>query len=311
MDVEAPTMAVTPVVQSATTLADYGPISGIMEIRRMYQQVKEFISGELKDGEDYGITPGTQKPALWKPGAEKMCFLFALGIQYDHVAGEVTPARVSHTYKCTLVSLRTGQVKAMCEGSCNSDEIKYAKTLDKLRENYPQATALTLDNTIRKMAQKRSLVGATLNATGASAYFSTHTEGGEDEEKVDGNGHSIAKPKTKRCTIHSVDMRLFEKEGRSWYSHKTDDGKWCSGPKDEEPAATPAPAQPKGRGDTMNWIQERATALGWTMAELTKYVKTNYMRAGLSACTPDELSAIVAFLQGETPDAAPEQEAAQ
>src|SRR3990167_5662617 len=30
------------------------------------------------------------------------------------------------------------------------------------------------------------------------------------------------------CDIHQEDMRQFTKEGRSWYSHKTDDG-WCNG----------------------------------------------------------------------------------
>jgi len=30
------------------------------------------------------------------------------------------------------------------------------------------------------------------------------------------------------CPIHNVEMRRFEKDGRTWYSHKTDNG-WCSG----------------------------------------------------------------------------------
>lgn len=30
------------------------------------------------------------------------------------------------------------------------------------------------------------------------------------------------------CPIHQCEMRRFEKDGRSWYSHKTDAG-WCKG----------------------------------------------------------------------------------
>lgn len=38
------------------------------------------------------------------------------------------------------------------------------------------------------------------------------------------NGHDPA-----LCPIHGVAMKRFERDGRSWYSHKTDDGKWCKG----------------------------------------------------------------------------------
>lgn len=35
-------------------------------------------------------------------------------------------------------------------------------------------------------------------------------------------------PKPGFCTIHGVEMRKFEKNGKSWYSHKQGDG-WCNG----------------------------------------------------------------------------------
>ena len=31
------------------------------------------------------------------------------------------------------------------------------------------------------------------------------------------------------CPIHHCEMRRFEKNGRIWFSHKTDDGGWCKG----------------------------------------------------------------------------------
>ena len=31
------------------------------------------------------------------------------------------------------------------------------------------------------------------------------------------------------CPIHQCEMRRFEKNGRIWFSHKTDDGGWCKG----------------------------------------------------------------------------------
>jgi hypothetical protein len=56
--------------------------------------------------------------------------------------------------------------------------------------------------------------------------------------KSNGNGHT---PQTETnaangnnghvCSVHNVEMRRFEKEGRVWYSHKTDEGGWCNGKK--------------------------------------------------------------------------------
>ena len=31
------------------------------------------------------------------------------------------------------------------------------------------------------------------------------------------------------CPIHNVPMREWKKNGRSWYSHKLEDGSWCKG----------------------------------------------------------------------------------
>lgn len=31
------------------------------------------------------------------------------------------------------------------------------------------------------------------------------------------------------CQVHQVQMRCNEKDGRSWYSHKAEDGSWCKG----------------------------------------------------------------------------------
>jgi hypothetical protein len=38
-----------------------------------------------------------------------------------------------------------------------------------------------------------------------------------------GNGNALL------CSIHNVEMRRFEKNGQVWFSHKTEDGIWCSG----------------------------------------------------------------------------------
>lgn len=31
------------------------------------------------------------------------------------------------------------------------------------------------------------------------------------------------------CPIHKIEMKKYEKEGRSWYSHMVSKGNWCNG----------------------------------------------------------------------------------
>jgi hypothetical protein len=45
----------------------------------------------------------------------------------------------------------------------------------------------------------------------------------QDKETVDHTDNSAW------CPIHEVEMRRYSKNGKSWFSHKTEDGTWCSG----------------------------------------------------------------------------------
>ena len=45
-----------------------------------------------------------------------------------------------------------------------------------------------------------------------------------------GNGAALVKPADVRwCSIHDCAMDRYEKNGRSWYSHRIEGGKWCKG----------------------------------------------------------------------------------
>lgn len=59
----------------------------------------------------------------------------------------------------------------------------------------------------------------------ALAFLLEH--GFQPDQKPNNNGNGPGK----QCPIHHVEMRRFEKDGRTWYSHKADDGAWCRGRK--------------------------------------------------------------------------------
>ena len=210
-----------------------------------------FVQQIMRDGLDYGNIPGSAKPMLFEPGAEK------LGTWFGHTSKTVLVDSIEdwekgffyYRYRTTIY--RHGEEIASVEGSCNSHESKYRwrwVTEDQLPPNidadavesrssaqsefcfaidksetggqYGKPTAYwqqfkdaiaagtarkttrttkkgkSLDaweigsrlyrienddiasqvNTIQKMSQKRSFVGAEKRATNASEYFSQDLE---------------------------------------------------------------------------------------------------------------------------------------
>lgn len=92
----------------------------------------EFVKAAMVPGTDYGNIPGTDKPTLLKPGAEKLTSLFNLCPQFEII--EKTEDWTGQTrngepffyywYRCKMVN-REGATIAEGEGSCNSWEKKY------------------------------------------------------------------------------------------------------------------------------------------------------------------------------------------
>lgn len=141
------------------------------EAENRSRQLQQFVREQLVDGEDYGIIPGTNKPTLFKSGAEKLnaIFGFAPLAEVTNRVEDWTRGFVSYEVKVSLVNKRTGQVEAEGLGICNSKERRYAKQ-----------DAAGVANTVLKMARKRALVDATLSATQASGHFTQDSEDTDD-----------------------------------------------------------------------------------------------------------------------------------
>ena len=63
----------------------------------------------------------------------------------------------------------------------------------------------------------------------ALAFLMQH--GCKPEQKFPRNNRG---GETKQCPIHKCNMRRYEKDGKSWFSHKADDGSYCYGTKKKE-----------------------------------------------------------------------------
>lgn len=91
----------------------------------------EFSRRIMVRDQDFGEIQGAHKPALLKPGAEKLCSFFGLEPEFTPVVEEIDWLGAEHEgetfcyvrYRCRL--LRHGWTLGVGEGSCNSWESRY------------------------------------------------------------------------------------------------------------------------------------------------------------------------------------------
>ncbi|MGB9886785.1 MAG: hypothetical protein ACPLRW_07305 [Moorellales bacterium] len=214
MNRETETIALAP--QERVELeAQYSPqeMSVILsDMKKKLNLVQRFFREIMVKDQDYGVIPGTDKPTLLKPGAEKLCELYGFApvvkqIEEDrNVETGFYQARVT----VALIHRRSGVVVAEGVGQANTMEGRYRwrwvpewKLPEGVDKNslYSEVRAdkngkkyrvyrlenqdpWTLWNTVLKMAKKRALIDATLSATRSSGLF---TQDAEDlEEWIEG-----------------------------------------------------------------------------------------------------------------------------
>ncbi len=201
---------------------------GMLENMQLQRDLlREFVSSQLTKDVDYGIVPGTKKPSLLKPGAEKLRGLFGLNVKLDCTHRDLDKVNnyASFSYKAQV--FRGDNLISECEGSTNSQEQKYkerkvwrydekVKKKVEIKEITPVFDIL---NTLQKMAQKRAFVGAVILAVGASDFFSQDIDEPEDAKnigvapKVEPGPSSI--PKVVNVTSKPVENNQSNAAG--WY----------------------------------------------------------------------------------------------
>lgn len=174
----------------------------VQEVIRHVHAVQEVMQAVMKDGLHYGAVPGTDKPMLYKQGAEKLCLAFKIGDEYrieDLSTSDVARYRVT----CVGIHQPTGTVLGQGVGECSSAEEKYRWRKAVCKEEFEitpanlrrvkfgrkagghytveqvRTDSADVANTVLKMAAKRAKVAMTLNVTAAGDMF------GQDLEDLD------------------------------------------------------------------------------------------------------------------------------
>lgn len=115
----------------ATARTFLEPIVEVQQLMKRYNAVNSVVKDILKEGQDYGSVPGIDKPALLKPGAEKLCTFFGLVPRFELLdkiedwSGRINRGEPFFYYRYRCVLYAGDAIIADGEGSCNSMEVKY------------------------------------------------------------------------------------------------------------------------------------------------------------------------------------------
>lgn len=178
--------------------------------------VQRFFKEVMVPEQDYGVIPGTEKPTLLKPGAEKLCELYGFAPVIKQIEEEKNIETGFYRARVTvaLIHRRSGVTVAEGVGEANTMEGRYRwrwvpewklpEGIDKsnlyseartdksgkkfLMYRLENQDPWSLWNTVLKMAKKRALIDATLSATRSSGIFTQDVE--DLEEWVEGGAET-------------------------------------------------------------------------------------------------------------------------
>ncbi|WP_312906819.1 exodeoxyribonuclease X C-terminal domain-containing protein [Tissierella praeacuta] len=177
-------------------------VGGLVGTLNKISQVQAAIQTCLKPGHDHDIIPGTNKPTLLKPGAEKILMMFGLTSEYEIIEKieDYEKGIFAYTIKCILS--KNSQKITEGVGSCNSKEDKYrwrwykeedvpagidkntlkSKTnrWGKMEYKLENEEIYSQANTILKMAKKRAQIDAVLTVASLSELFTQDMEDMKD-----------------------------------------------------------------------------------------------------------------------------------
>ena len=189
---------------NALTIIDSIQTNAIVETMQKISIFQTVIQKNLKPDHDYGVIPGTEKPTLLKPGAEKILMLMGLTSEYEVIEKVQDYENGFFAFTVKAILTKNGVKITEGVGHANTKESRYRNrwvTESKLPEGVDKSTlktrqkeskfkegeyyteyllensdSFTLANTVLKMAKKRSQIDAVLTVASLSEIFTQDLE---------------------------------------------------------------------------------------------------------------------------------------
>ena len=185
-------------INSSISILGSVDIAQVQQILTSIEKFQMVVQKTLNEGHDYDIIPGTSKPSLLKPGAEKILVLLGLTSEYEIIEKIENYEKGIFAYTVRCILSKNGKKVTEGLGSCNSKEDKYRwrwvsekdlppnvdKDMLKSKTNeYGQKLyriendeIFTQANTILKIAKKRAQIDAVLTVAALSEIFTQDVE---------------------------------------------------------------------------------------------------------------------------------------
>ncbi len=123
------------------------------DVLKQVNKIQNIMHSVMKKDEHYGQIPGTNKPTLFKAGAEKLCFTFRLSPFFEIDKTNLPNDHREYEIICTLKNVVSGQILAQGVGSCSSMEKKYRYR--KSSNNYEKIDTVIPDDYKQKKDEYR------------------------------------------------------------------------------------------------------------------------------------------------------------
>lgn len=213
----------------------------VAEVTQHAIAVQEVMKAVMKKDVHYGVIPFTDKPTLYKAGAEVLCMTFRIADEYK-VEDLSTPDVIRYRVVCIgrhqMNGIELGS--GMGEGSTSEEKYKWRKAVCKEEfDATPAALRRTkyakgkggsfyttdqvrtepsdLANTVLKMACKRAKMAMVLNVTAASDCFTQDIEDLTDElrEHLGADGGAAQAPAAPPAWPADAFAAQFERWGKA------------------------------------------------------------------------------------------------
>jgi uncharacterized protein (DUF3820 family) len=156
---------------NSMSIIDSVDLESVKNTLAKINQFQMVIQNTLKKDHDYGVIPGTPKPTLLKPGAEKIQMLLGVTSEYEVIerVQDYDNGFFAFTVRCVIYKDGVKITEGL--GHCNTREPKfYKKKNGELQDPYEKV------NTVLKMAKKRAQIDATLTVASLSEIFTQDIE---------------------------------------------------------------------------------------------------------------------------------------
>jgi hypothetical protein len=118
-----------------TVRLDTPPELSVKDVLAQVEKIQEIMRQAMKEDVHYGVIPGTEKPTLYKAGAEKLGLMFRLRPEYEIRRQDLEDGHREFEVICRLIHFPTDQIIGEGLGSCSTLESKY-----RYRRGEPEST---------------------------------------------------------------------------------------------------------------------------------------------------------------------------